>query len=74
MVKFRLNPELLAHILDLPTGTELGVIERIPIGNGHHVYQVAMTGPGWPEDGYIDLHYTTNADGSYSLTGFSTTP
>jgi len=69
MAKFRMAPEVLAHLLDLPEGTELGVIERVPIGDGKSIYEVVVTGEGWP-DGTVELHYAVT-DGVVSLQGFS---
>lgn len=71
MARFRIAPEVLTHLLDLPEGTELGVITRVPVGNGRYVYNVEIKGPGWPDQGLIDLHYTQDENGVASLTGFT---
>jgi hypothetical protein len=70
MAKFKMDPDVFAHLLDLPEGTELGEITRAPVGNGRHVYVVSVTGPDWP-DGMVELHYSQDQHGTVSLKGFT---
>lgn len=72
MAKFQVAPEILAFILDLPEGTEVGRIDRVPIGDGQSVFQIEVTGGGFPDDGLISLEYEQDAStGSIRLLGFA---
>lgn len=75
MATIRISPDVLAHILDLPEGSELGAITRIPVPGSdyQHIYQMEVIGEGWP-DGLVDLTYSSDAYGRVALSGFTPVP
>ena len=72
MARFRMSPEVLAELLDLPKDMYLGEVTRVVGDNDEHWYEFEVEHESIPagDDVLIELQYVLN-EGRVELQGFT---